>query len=150
VEVSVKTYRRTVNFDQDPEPYGDWHEDLESGIHSVSLRSRKSGRERDWDLEEEVFNILEGSTECHVVVVYYSDGDSFGRCSGKMEVVWAFGDAAKARECHKAYREAIDKDAYSVVFLDDHGVEVTQNNVCFDYFAHEDSLDITTYTLKGK
>lgn len=147
MEVSVKTYRRTVSYDRDPEPYGDWHEELDSGIDSVTLRSKST--RHDWDLEEEVFDILDGSTQCHVVAVFYSDGDSFGRCDGKMEVVWAFGDAARARECLRAYRKAIDEDTYSVVFLDDHGNEVKQSNVCFDYFAHDTSLDVHTYGLQG-
>jgi hypothetical protein len=138
VKIRVHTSSVTTSYDREEERSGSWKEHLDSSIEGVSIAEASD--------TIDCYDVMDAD-KVHVLYLRYSDGDSFGRCYGKLEVLWAFSSYSKADAAFAAMNEAIQKDVYSVEIENDFGKKVTLSNPCFDYFACADELGIREFSV---
>ena len=122
--------------------YGDWSEEYDFDVKSVSATSRNNF------YAEETINVgIDVAAGDVVFVLYmtYSTGDSFGRATGKGEVLWAFKDAAIAMKAKAAWEQK-GKD-YSIEFEVDGGNTITLSNPASGYFENLGAVDIATFLV---
>lgn len=93
-KVDIKSY--CTNSYREPEEYGDWGEEYDNSLASISLG--------DFEYPDVLSSLdFSKTAEVYVVWVEYSYGDSFGRADGAgTEVVGVFKDADSAYELEKA------------------------------------------------
>jgi hypothetical protein len=132
------------------EQYGDWHTEYDFTVKGVTIsdRSKWSGLGHS----QEAFNVpfeAEIGDLVFVLAMTYSSGDSFGNASGMGEIIWVFKDKYAAEAAYKIWNESVTKDgAYSIVFKDDNGKDVTMSNPAYGYFEDCGSLDLHPFLLQ--
>ncbi len=134
-----------VHSEQAQEQYGDWSEEYDFRVTGVSLTSRDR-----WN-EDHLGCLVEVKAGDPVFVLYmtYDTGDTFGRASGKGEIIWVFKDpalamAAKAKwEAGNAKR---DPD-YSIEFEVDGGKTIKQYNPAAGYFENIGYVEVQTFLV---
>lgn len=137
--VFVQYYQRLVSHQPSKEQYGDWSRQYESGIEGVVL-----DRYHRYHLEEfSVCSQLVPGDKAYVIWMTFSDGDSFGRSRGEIEVIWVFKDYHVARDAKRAIEAAIEADAQSLTFTDEGGIHRCLSNPCYDYFANLESVNMS-------
>ena len=128
-----------------PEQYGDWSESWDFLVTGVSLTSRSP-----W-CEEKLGCLVEVKAGDPVFVLYmtYDTGDSFGRATGKGEVIWVFKDPALAMKAKALWDKENNKrdPSYSIEFEVDGGQTVTQSNPAFGYFENVGYIDVQTFLV---
>lgn len=109
--------------------YGEWWADYSFSVDSVSISDEKryEGDSEKFNLDVEVGDIV------YVVYITYSDGDSFGRSTGKGEVVWMYKEKRKAEDCAESVEKF--KGRYSINIETEDGQVVSWSNPCSDYFS---------------
>lgn len=124
------------------ESYGEWSETLESTINSVHLVTDNylSGEHFEIGCNVSVGDIL------YILVITYSDGDSFGSRSGNTEVLWVFQNELLAERARKYVEE--NKNAYTFKFFIEDISEITVGNPASDYFSGITSIDIHELILE--
>lgn len=83
--------------------YGSWDRSYSHSIDGIEIVDEKS----HYDLVRE--DIVTDGETLYIVVVQYSDGDSFGNSSGNIEYVDSFRTLEAARKCLKAVQDSESK-----------------------------------------
>jgi len=134
------------------EEYGEWSESWDCQVVYAYLEEPPCTNSMTIDkflLPEE---LLPGQT-VYVVSMYYSDGDSFGNSSGKMEVLWATGSEQEAKNIQESLtlqtqytEDSSSNDSLFIPYLD--GV-IIMGSPLGDYFAHLECINITALEIPG-
>lgn len=127
------------------EQYGDWRQSYDFGVEGVSLTSR--GR---YD-EEKLGCLVDVKAGDVVYVLYmtYDTGDTFGRATGKGEVIWVFKDVQLAMKAKQRWIEENDKNdpEFSIEFEVDGGETLTQSNPAAGYFENVGYISVDTFLV---
>jgi hypothetical protein len=129
-----------------------WREDWHFDIKDVTLREPSSGQEYEtFDLDAD---IKFGDT-VYLLVLRWTDGDSYGHAYGKGEVMWVFKDPLLAQEGLKRWQFACDehgdwrhdnKEQFASFRVD--GGEIRKmSNPAYCYFARVDALRLEPKTV---
>ena len=144
-EVFVQYSEVCTHSEREDVEWGSWSEDWDFSVRSVSTSSRDRYNEEKFTLDIDV------KAGDHVFVLYmvYSTGDTFGRASGKGEVLWVFKDADTAREALRLWKEENDKrdPEYSVKFEDDTGRVIQLSNPGSGYFENVSYIELETFLV---
>lgn len=139
IQHMIRSYR-------DPEEYGSWGAEYESYIYRARInvgQDQCSYNYERFDIGQEV----KPGEVVYVLYMIYSDGDSFGRARGKIEVLWVFKDASAAFEAKKNVEKY--KKEYSIKIKTEVGTEITLSNPGSGYFERVDSVDIKTLIVEA-
>ncbi len=139
VKIKVYTSVQVYNHETPTERYGSWFKDSSSEIDKVIL----DDGETDWNAE--TFVIAAGSTKAHVVYMIYNTGDSFGRATGEIDVMHAFGSREKAEELAAHIRA--NENEYSINFTDDFGRDISISNSGAGYFESIQGIYVETFDI---
>lgn len=136
--VYVDTSSYCIHSSREDEEYGSWSEVLDSYVDRVRLAEHygSSSRFRAGGYSEEyhVCGDLKENDKVFVLYCSFSDGDSFGRTEGKLEVIHVFSDYNTALEaCEQMNRLGGDK--YTVTITNELGEDIKLNSPLFDYFS---------------
>ena len=127
------------------EQYGDWRQSYNFGVDGVSLTSRDR-----WN-EEKLGCLVDVKAGEPVFVLYmtYDTGDTFGRATGKGEVIWVFKDAMLAMKAKEIWNIENDKrdPEFSIEFEVDGGEKVKQSNPAAGYFENVGYIDVATFLV---
>ena len=137
-EICTHSYRS-------PEQWGDWSEEYDFNVRGVSLSSRDRWNEEKFNLDIDV----KAGEPVFVLYMTYSTGDTFGRATGRGEVLWVFKDPDTAKEALRIWKEENDKrdPEYSVKFEDDVGRVIQLSNPASGYFENLGYLDLQTFLV---
>lgn len=145
MELYVQYHEHCEHSEREPVEYGSWSESYSFGIDGVSLTSRNR-----YD-EEKLGCLVDVKAGEPVFVLYmtYDTGDTFGRASGKGEVIWVFKDAMLAMKAKQQWSEENDKrdPEFSITFEVDGGKTVTQSNPAAGYFENVGYIDVGTFLV---
>lgn len=134
-EVYVQYTETLISSSHSGEQYGDWSQDWDFVVESVSLTKKP-------DIENEVFGIeadIKVGDTVFVLHMRYDTGDTFGRAIGCGEVLWVFKDrdlAVKAKNLWEEKNNHYNHSEYSISFEADGGRMVTQSNPAAGYFEN--------------
>lgn len=130
---------------REPEEYGNWREEYDFRVKGVSLTSRDR-----WG-EEKLGCLVDVKAGDPVFVLYmtYDTGDTFGRASGKGEIIWAFKDSALAMKAKAQWEEENNKrdPEFSIEFEVDGGEKVRQSNPAAGYFENVGYIEVDTFIV---
>jgi hypothetical protein len=84
----------------------------------------------------------------YLVWAEYSDGDSFGNDSGKVEIVDIFSNEELANACARAVRVSEDGGNQDFSFARQNGQTIKQSCPWFDYFAHLDTVHVDSLVIQ--
>ena len=145
MELFVQYHEHCTESYHSGEQYGDWRKSYDFGIDGVSLTSRDSRN------EEKLGCLVDVKAGEPVFVLYmtYDTGDSFGRATGKGEVIWVFKDPMLAMKAKQQWQEENDKrdPEFSITFEVDGGETVTQSNPAAGYFENVGYIDVATFLV---
>lgn len=120
------------------EDYGDWRQEFDFDILSVTTKPTKN------DFED--FNVdLKVGDECFVLYYTYSDGDSFGSCSGQGVVAMVYKYLENAEFAKGAFESASDGSMKIGIPIEreNGAIEIAQiGNPTYDYFSHLENVEI--------
>lgn len=119
-----------VDSEYSQEEYGSWSEQWEFTLDKASL-SDYSGCDDDFPV-----NPVTPGDDIWVLYLSYSVSDSFGHADGKGLIIWAFADAAVAKQALADCERAIEKENQSFEFSSDAGKKITIGNPTSDYFTN--------------
>lgn len=140
--VKVEYREQTVSYWDDGERYGEWSEDRE-----FSLKSAKIVEDSSYESDCEKFDLdVVKSQTIYVVCVHYEDGDSFGRCTGKGEIVFAYTSEDVARSVSKTVEQDIKK--HTINIPDGKGGVFQWSNPCSDYFASLSYVEVESLVVE--
>lgn len=134
------------------EEFGSWEEHYTFSVDGVSLTKRPGRYDEQFDVD---FTATVGDP-VYVLTMRYGDGDSYGHCSGKGEVLWVFSDPRIAEEAKRRWQFACDVHSsdwrnenklQSCSFRVDGGRWVKLNNPVWGYFESLESLELQRFTL---
>jgi len=130
---------------REPVEYGSWREDYDFRVKGVSLTSRDH-----WN-EEKLGCTVDVKAGDVVFVLYmtYDTGDSFGRATGKGEIIWVFKDPVLAMVAKAKWEAENDKrdPEFSIEFEVDGGTKVKQSNPAAGYFENVGYVDVQTFMV---
>lgn len=143
-KVYVETQEYCYNSYHSGEQYGDWSEEL--GYEVVGVKLSQEGYEDCFDLGESV----QVGEEVHVVYIIYEDGDSFGRRTGRGELVWVFKDRELAKKAVSKIYEENGKENYAYSIEIELGKNRTMkwSNPAAGYFESLTDVDIKSFLVK--
>ncbi|MGD1524358.1 hypothetical protein [Vibrio owensii] len=139
-------------FSSSPEPDEDWGAWKKQNEFEIESATSFDYSKVDPTIESNDFEVAETeSGVIYVLLVRYSDGDSFGTEEGKGEVIWAYSDEAMAEKALQIYEKAIKDQEYTVNLpvLDANGEarEVPIGNVVSGHFCQLESIEIEGISL---
>lgn len=145
MEVFVQYSEICTHSEREDAEWGSWSEEYDFSVRGVSLSSRDRWNEEKFNLDIEV----NAGEPVFVLYMTYSTGDTFGRASGKGEVLWVFKDADTAKAALDLWKEENDKrdPEYSVKFEDDTGRVIQLSNPASGYFENLGYLDLQTFLV---
>lgn len=121
--------------------YGSWSEDYSS---SVTDAYRIDENEQA-PYESETFIVPDDATEVFVVYMIYDTGNSFGRATGKIDIIHCTVNEEAANELAKYI--TTNKDEYSIKFTDDFGREISLYNPGAGYFERISYVGVERYSI---
>ena len=107
----------------------DWYEDYSS---EVTAAYRVDDDDETYSYRSDVFLVADNATEVFVVYMIYDDGDSFGRATGKIDLIHCTSNEESADLLAKYIVE--NKNEGSFKFKDDLGRDVSVHNTGSGYF----------------
>lgn len=135
MEVSVTYTEHMIESYYSSEPYGSWSETMEftvTGAH-LSKQTRKSNDLIPVDFPLEVGDYI------FVLYLIYSNGDSFGNCRGRGEIIWVY----KTLEAAEFAREIWEStDEYLIDTPTESGGIVKLHNPAYNYFSSTQRVGI--------
>jgi hypothetical protein len=129
-----------------------WSEQWSFSVDRVSL-SKPTGYNND---EFEIDADIKVGDTVHLLILRWSDGDSYGSSRGHGEVLWVFKDPLLAQEALKRWEYANDfhgdwrhdnKQQFASFRVDGGGIKQL-NNPSFSYFASVESLRLETMLVQ--
>lgn len=145
MELFVQYDETCTHSSREPVEYGSWREEWNFSVKGVSLTSRDR-----WN-EEHLGCLVDVKAGDPVFVLYmtYDTGDTFGRATGRGEVIWVFKDADLARKALAQWKEENDKrdPEFSITFEVDGGETVTQSNPAAGYFENVGYIDLESFLV---
>lgn len=140
MSVFITTTDRCISSHHSSEQFGDWHEDYNSSVDNVFKEKPVYNSGEEFPVDAEVGDAV------FIVYMTYSTGDTFGRSSGRGEVLWAFKDIEKAKALCKTANAAnntndLDNE-YSLEFLDDDDEKRSLSNPAYGYFEDMSDCEI--------
>jgi hypothetical protein len=119
----------------------DWEEEYHFSVNNAYL----SGEHMAVESFKTIHDVNVGDT-VYVLVIRYSDGNSFGRAYGKGEVLWVFTSKEIAEKASDTFTKAIEEKDYDKPYtieieLED-GSKVSIGNPVYDYFTTLDECEI--------
>lgn len=145
MKIYVTTDERCIDSYISGEQFGEWSETLNCRVTGVYLQKPDGFGWGDETFEIHD-DISEGDT-VHVLSMTYSWGDSFGRGSGKLEVLWVFADYSEAVAAARAVEKA--KDQFSVEFETSRGL-ITLSNPGAGYFESVEDISIDDFVVRSE
>lgn len=125
------------------EQWGDWSESYDFSVRSVSATSRETYNEERFNVP---FDVTPGDP-VFVLWMTYDTGDSFGRATGKGEVIWVFKDPTVAYIAYQKWQDVCAKKEYSVTFKVENDVEVQLSNPASGYFENAGYVSLDSYLV---
>jgi hypothetical protein len=125
------------------EPYGDWYEHWDCRVNEVYIQKEAGHYYADSFKLGDVD--LKSGSPVFVLVMHYDTGDSFGRATGKMEVLWVFDNYQDASDARKAVEA--NQEEFSVKFETARG-EIKMSNPGAGYFESVNNIDIVDRILR--
>lgn len=144
-ELFVQYKARCLHRESELERYGSWSEEWDFDVTGVSLSSRDRYEEEKFTID---FDVKAGDP-VFVLFMTYSTGDTFGRATGKGEVLWVFKDAELAKKAKDLWVEENEKrdPEFSIEFEVDGGKKVKLSNPAAGYFENIGYLDLHTFLV---
>lgn len=145
----VEYRERCVNSHRSDEPYGDWREDWDFNVVKVSTTHPDSYyyTYEKFDLGDDV-DIKIGDV-VYVLSMTYNTGDSFGRASGRGEVIWVFKNQEVAEQAYKIWRDkAENSDDYMIEIFTDSGQSLKLSNPASGYFEDCGYVDLKSFNVE--
>ena len=136
----------TDSYREDRE-YGDWSEDFDFEVKSVSVTSR--GQWSGLAHREERFNLAvdaDYGDRVYVLYMIYSSGDSFGHGTGYNEIIWVFKDPEVGRQAQDSIRA--NGESFSIDFKDEAGNKISFSNPGAGYFENIQGVYLEAYILQ--
>lgn len=142
MKLYVQYNEECLHSESSAEPYGDWSSSWRFKVEGASLTSHDRYDEEKFEVGFEI----EAGEPVFVLYMVYDTGDTFGRATGKGEVLWAFKDAKTATEALARWREENDKrdPDYYVTFEDETGRVVQLSNPAAGYFENLGYIELVT------
>ena len=145
MDLFVQYNEHCTHSSREPVEYGDWREEYDFRVTGVSLTSR------DRWAEEKLGCLVDVKAGEPVFVLYmtYDTGDTFGRATGKGEVIWVFKDPALAMAAKAKWEAENDKrdPDYSIEFEVDGGKTLKQHNPAAGYFENVGYIQVQTFLV---
>ena len=146
MELFVQYETRCVHSYREEREYGDWEEDYDFEVKSVSATSR--GQWSGLAHTEERFNVAfdaEVGDTVYVLYMIYSSGDSFGRGTGYNEIIWVFNDGGVAQRALAEVRTK--EEQYSLEFRDEVSNTIEFSNPGSGYFEYVQGVYLEAYKI---
>lgn len=124
------------------EKYGSWSTVLDPSVDGVRFTDYPIPYNGD---EFEVCFDADIGDKVYVLWMVYSDGDSFGTCTGKHEVLWVFKDFSTAYRAKQTVES--QSEGYSLEFVDEVGNLIKLSNPAYDYFSNITALNIDKFEI---
>lgn len=124
------------------EEFGHWSKAHDFEITNVSVKKPTEYHDV-FDLE------VQKGSRVYVLVLRYSTGDSFGKATGKGEIVWAFSEHDFAERVYYEYINNSNKDSLYLMFeVDNKKFKRTKiGNTVSGYFEDIESLEIIEHIV---
>jgi len=138
--VVVEVERDLVHSKSAKKQFGSWSKRWDCSVSAVRLTDETPDEEND------AFLVGPGK-EVHVLILRYSDGDSYGRESGMLDVIHAFADAALADRAKEIFATA--EKFEPMTFEDDFGRAITMPacSTSNSYFESHQDIEVVTMEI---
>lgn len=139
--ICVNYEETCYNSEHEGGSYGSWSEDYSSSITDVYEINDKDSR----PYSSETFLVPDGTEEVFVVYMIYSTGDSFGRATGKIDVLHCTSNEEAAHELAKKITD--NPDEYAIKFVDDFGRDISLYNNGAGYFERISYVEVERFSV---
>ncbi len=123
----------------------DWYADYSS---EVTAAYRVDDDDETHSYNSDVFLVADDATEVFVVYMIYNDGDSFGRATGKIDIIHCTSNEESADQLAKYIVD--NKDEESFKFKDDLGRDVSVCNTGSGYFESIGYIGVERFLIGNK
>ena len=119
-----------------------WYALIDYDIVSVSTRKVSHGPESGWEKVAVDFECKTGDL-VYVLVLRYTQGDSFGESKGNTEILGIFKDKQLANETAQVLDTKLrDKNNKTIEFSTETGVEVSTPDFTKDHFCAYERIEV--------
>lgn len=138
--VVVEVERDLVHSKSAKKQFGSWSKRWDCSVSKVRLTDETP------DEDDDAFLIGPGG-RAHVLILKYSDGDSYGRESGMLDVIHAFADPVAAETARELFASTRKFDP--VTFEDDFGRRITMPacSTSNSYFESHEVIEVVTMKI---
>lgn len=145
MRICVKYSEYCDHSERASERYGSWSESWSSSVdEAYVLNENENG-----PYSSDTFLVPDDTTTVHVVYMIYDTGDSFGRATGKIDIMHCTSNEDAAHKLADMVTK--NKDEYSLKFTDDFGREISISNSGAGYFESISYVGVESFTVgKGR
>lgn len=119
-----------------------WYALIDYDIVSVSTRKVSHGPESGWEKVAIDFECKSGDL-VYVLVLRYTQGDSFGESKGNTEILGIFKDKQFANETAQVLNTKLrDKNNKTIEFSTETGIEVSTPDFTKEYFCAYEKIEV--------
>ena len=133
-----------VDSTYEDEEFGSWEEIYDSSIGAVYIISENDRASYSSD----IFTVPDDAEEVFVVYMIYDTGDSYGRATGKIDIIHCTANKEAANELAKKIVE--NREEYYIKYVDDFGREILITNKGFGYFEYIQYIEVKSFYIGPK
>lgn len=145
MDLFVQYNEHCTHSEREDVDYGSWSESYDFRVTGVSLTSRERyGEEKLGCLVD-----VKAGEPVFVLYMTYDTGDTFGRATGRGEIIWVFKDAGLAMAAKAKWEAENEKrdPEFSIEFEADGGIDVRQGNPAAGYFENMGFIEVATFLV---